>query len=69
MNKNGVFMIRTALTTKLQLELTYREHCSESATANGGDVSTDLDSVNLSDSGDPERFGTACALSKAGDLR
>lgn len=56
-------MIRTALTTRLRLELTYREHRSESATAEGSrDESTDFDFVTLSDSGDRLKLPALRAL-------
>jgi hypothetical protein len=56
-------VIRTALTTRLRLELTYREHRSGSATADGSrDESTDLDFVTLSDSGDTLKLPALRAL-------
>jgi hypothetical protein len=53
MNK-GAFVIRTALTAKLPLELTYREHRPESADPDHSfdALIGDCDSVTMSASGD-----------------
>jgi hypothetical protein len=52
----GVSVIRTALTTRLQLELSYREHCPEpEARVSSGcldEAISDYDFVARSDSGD-----------------
>jgi hypothetical protein len=63
MNQGGS-VIRTALTTRLRLELTYREHRSEPAAADGhlDEFADDYDFVMLSDSGDRLKLPVLRAL-------
>jgi hypothetical protein len=60
----GVSVIRTALTTRLQLELSYREHCPEPEARVSSSCLDEAmsDFVAMSDSGDSLKLSALRAL-------